>query len=257
MRDMWQLPGPSFARRGATAALIAAVVWAVVAVPLTVVLARRQTPPPPPPATRPLTVMEQATVRYSAQALAVTPITLKFVVVTPNAEMHVTQVTDTARSVSYGKVSSQNRDADLLVVGNNVLIRGAPPFWASVGVPTSEPGWVEVGNHLGDLPFPLTDAVTKADPSASAYVDTPQPGEDKMTFHNGDLTAVFTEAGPAEITLAGRTAKLEPAPHDARARLDQAATTPIPPAKLIGGSGSLTVSGAPSAPPPPQPEPGG
>lgn len=253
MRDMWELPSTSLARRAALSALVLAIVWAVVAVPLTVTLARRQTPPPPPPATRSLTAMEKATVRYSGQALSVTPITLKFVVTTPNAELHIAQITDASRGVSYGKVTSQGKDADLLVSGNNVLLRATPPFWASVGVPTSEPGWIVVGNYLGDLPFPLTEAIGNLDPNAHAYVDNPKPDDEMVTFHNGDFSAVFTEAGPAELKLGNREAKLEPAPNDARAHLDQAVSTPLPPARLIGASGSLTVSGVPNPPPAPEP----
>lgn len=256
MRDMWELPKPSLGSRSAKVLLVIALLWAVAAVPVTVALARRHTPPPPPPETRPLTAMEKATVRYAAQALSIVPVTLKFTVISPNAEMHVTETIDAARNIAYGQVSSQNKDADLIITGGSVLLRGAPPFWASVGVPTSEPGWIEAGNRLGDLPFPITEAISKMDPSGSSFVDNPQPGSDTTTFHNGDLTVVFTEAGPAEITLSGRTAKLEPAPSDARSRLDGAATTPIPPMKLIGGAGSLTVSGVPAAPTPtPLPDP--
>lgn len=249
MRDVWELPKPSLGNRTAKVLLVLALLWSVVAVPVTVMLARRHTPPPPPPETRPLTAMEKATVRYAAQALSATPVTLKFTVVSPNAEMHVTETVDAARNIAYGQVSSQNQNADLIVTSGSVLLRGGPQFWASVGVPTSESGWIEAGNRLGDLPFPITEVISKMDPSASTYVDNPRDGADTTTFHNGDLTVVFTEAGPAEVTLAGRTAKLGPAPGDARARLDGSATTPIPPVKLIGGSGTLTVSGVPAPPP--------
>lgn len=250
MRDMWELPKPSLASRAVRVVIALAVVWAVVAVPLTVMLAHRVTPPPAPPATRPLNVMEEATVRYAAQSLSTSPVTLTFTVTSPSAELHVTQSTDAARNVSYGTVVSQGQNAELAVNGDTVLMHGSPQFWASVGVPTSEPGWIDVGDRLGDVPFPVISVISKLDPSGSPYVDNPAPGADKMTFHRGGLTMMFTEAGPAELILDNRSAKVVPTPADARARLDAAAATPPSPLKLIGATGSLTVAGPPLPPKP-------
>jgi hypothetical protein len=86
-------------------------------------------------------------------------------------------------------------------------------------------------------------------------VDTPAPVAEKMTFNNGNVVTQFTESGIVELTVGEHRAKLAQAPGDAVPRIAAAASTPVPAAKLVGTSGSLTVSAtpnpAPAADPPP------
>jgi hypothetical protein len=79
-----------------------------------------------------------------------------------------------------------------------------------------------------------------------------------MTFHNENVVAQFTESAIVELTVGERRAKLAQAPGDAAPRIAAAASTPVPTAKLIGTSGSLTVSATPNPamPPAPAAEPG-
>lgn len=253
MKQMWELPGPKTGQRVGRIVLALTLVWAAVAVPLSLWLALRERPVPPPPPTRNLSVMEKAAVRASAQVLSTSPITVKSTVTSANAQLEVEQIADTARGVSYGRVTSKSQAADLLVIGEQTLMRGSSQFWATVGVMTADAGWIEVADHLGTVPFPLATAVTKLDPVKGSFVDTPVDNAETMVFHNGDVAATFTEAAISELNVAGRDGKLVPAPADAATQIAAAATTAVPSSKLIGASGSLTVSAAPP-PPPPSPE---
>ncbi|BBY54076.1 hypothetical protein H7J07_05560 [Mycobacterium koreense] len=252
MRQMWELPGPTLLQRAGKAAVAIALVWALAAVPLTVWLATRERPLPPAPPTRPLSAMEAAAVRASAQSLATDPVKVESTVTTANAQLQVSQVVDVSRAVSYGDVTSQSHHGDLIVVSGHTLLRGSPQFWASVGIPTSEPGWIDVDDRLGVIPFPMLEAVSQLDPTDETYVDHAEAGAETVTFHSGDLAAVFTEAGIAEMTVGDREGKLSPAPGDATSSLNAAANTTVPTTKLIGASGALTVSVAPPAPPAPE-----
>lgn len=260
VRQMWELPRPSLVQRTSRATLVLGLTWAVVAMPLTTWLALRERPagPPPSPPARELSVMERTAVRYGAQSLATTPVSLSSTVISASARLDVEQITDAAHAVSYGQVRSGSQSAELLVVGDCVMLRGESAFWATVGVPISDPGWIEVGDRLGTILFPLSDALASLDPMPDSRVDTPAPAAEKMTFHNGNVVAQFTESGIVELTVGERRAKLAQAPGDAVSHIAAAASTPVPAAKLIGTPGSLTVSATPdpALPPAPAAEPG-
>lgn len=251
MKQMWELPGPKAGQRVSRITVAMTLVWAVIAVPLTLWLALREHPVATPPPTRDLSVMERTAVRTAAQALSTAPINVKCTVTSANAQLEVEQIADAARGVAYGRVTSKSQAADLLVIGERVLLRGSSQFWATVGVMTADAGWIEVGDHLGVIPFPLAAAVSKLDPVKGSFVDNPAADAETMTFHNGNLAATFTEAAISQLNVEGRDGKLSQAPADGPAQIEAAATTPVPAAKLIGASGSLTVSAAPPPPPPP------
>jgi hypothetical protein len=255
VRQMWELPGPSLAQRTLRAALVLGLIWAAAAMPLTTWLALRERPDAPPPSpTRELSVMERTAVRYGAQSLATTPVSLSSTVVSASARLDVEQIADAAHAVSYGQVRSGSQSAELLVVGDCVMLRGESAFWATVGVLTSNTGWIDVGDRLGTIPFPLSDALASLDPMPDSRVDTSFLAPEKMTFHNGNVVAQFTESGIVELTVGERRAKLAQAPGDAVPRVAAAVSTPVPAAKLIGTSGSLTVSATPN--PAPAADPG-
>lgn len=244
MREIWELPKPGWKKRLSAVALVLALVWAAAAIPLTIWQALRPVKVEV-PAERPLSVMELAAVRYAGQALSTAPVTLSSVVESAAARLEVEETSDAARSVSYGRVrsSSGGQTADLIAVGDRVLLRGGSAFWSSVGVLTPETGWIEVGDRLGVIPFPLASTVSELQDSPETQVDTPAADATEMTFSSGVMAATFTDAGVTALTYDGRAATLTAAPRDARSRV--AAVTAesrneFP--KLVGASGALTVS---------------
>lgn len=255
MREMWQLPKQSAWRRLWRVVQVVALVWAVVAVPVTVWLSLRVTPAPPPPERRPLTVIEEAAVRYAAQTLRTTSTAVTETVTTPLAQLRVEQTFDPLRGVSTGTVHSGSQTAELLAVGGRVLLRGNAPFWSSVGVPTAETGWVEVDDRLGmSLLYPLTRAAgaLTTDPKSTV---TGSPAA-AVTFRNGSVTATFSSDGLTSVTVGDRTATVNRPTDAALAKL--AASPPpgwdaVPPAVLSGGGGVLVVT--PPAPPAPPASP--
>lgn len=249
VKQMWELPGPKAGQRVSRITVAMTLVWAVIAVPLTLWLALREHPVATPPPTRDLSVMERTAVRSTAQALATAPITVKSTVTSANAQLEVEQIADAASGVAYGRVTSKSQAADLLVIGERVLLRGSSQFWATVGVMTADASWIEVGDHLGVIPFPLAAAVNKLDPVRGSFVGNPVADAETMTFHNGNLAATFTEAAISQLNVAGRDGKLSSAPANAALQIEATASASVPAAKLIGASGSLTVSAAPPPPP--------
>lgn len=255
MRQMWELPRPSLTNRLGRLLAALSLVWAAAAVPLTVWLSVRTPPQPPAPATRELSVMERAAVRSAAQELANSPVALTFTAVSATAHLQVEQVADVARNVSYGKVISGSQHGDLITIGDRVMLRGNSDFWATVGVPTADPGWIEVGDRLGVIPFPLTHAVSLLDPTPQSTVDTSVSDSETMAFRNADLVAQFTTAAISQLDFGPRSAKLAHAPADAAQRLSTAATTPAVTSKLVGSATSLAVSSTPAPPAGPGPAP--
>lgn len=255
MREMWELPAPRAGVRIVRAGLVLALVWAAAAVPLTLWLALRTPPVEPPPQQRSLSVLETAAVHYAGQSLTNTAVELSSTVVSASARLEVDQAVDFARGVSYGKVRSGSQSADLLTSGDRVLLRGTPAFWSTVGVPTSDPGWVEVGDRLGAIPFPLGEAIEALTPAPDAVVDSADPGTAAMTFRNGGLVAVFSDTGVVELTVGERTAEVSRPGKDTLSKLASAPLSQIDKAaKLTGISGALTVSATPEPPPPPPTE---
>ena len=256
MREMWQLPKKSLRSRAWHILKLAALLWAIVALPLTVWLAQRITPPPSPPAQRALTPMEAAAVRYGAQVLLTQPVNLTSTVTSPMAQLQVEETVDPARGVIRGTVRSSSQKAELLVVADRVLLRGGSGFWASLGVPTAESGWVDVGDRLGAaVPFPLSQAAAALATGPQALMDSAPEGSTSATFHNGTLTAVFGDDGLTSITRGERTATVSRPSGDSLAKL---AASPPPDwdkavAALSGSGGALTVipavPPAPAAPP--------
>jgi len=253
---MWQLPKKSLRSRAWHILKLAALLWAIVALPLTVWLAQRITPPPSPPAQRALTPMEAAAVRYGAQVLLTQPVALTSTVTSPMAQLQVEETVDPARGVIRGTVRSSSQTAELLVVADRVLLRGGSGFWASLGVPTAESGWVDVGDRLGAaVPFPLSQAAAALATGPQALMDSAPEGSTSATFHNGTLTAVFGDDGLTSITRGERTATVSRPSGDSLAKL---AASPPPDwdkavAALSGSGGALTVipavPPAPAAPP--------
>lgn len=249
MREMWQLPRRSIRARVWQILKAATVLWAVIALPVTVWLAVRTEPTPPPPPQRQLTVVEVAAVRYASQALLTRPVSLEFTTVSPLSQLRIKQTVDPVRAVSFGVVHSGSQKADLVTVGGKVLLRGGPTFWSSLGVLTTEPGWVEVGDRLGtSLVFPLTKAAAALTPGPKALMDDIPEGAGNATFRNGSLAAVFGGSGVTSLSYSGQTAAVG---QPAGGELTKLAGSPPPEvrgatATLIGTGGALTVT-----PPPP------
>ena len=256
MREMWQLPKKSLRSRAWRILKIAALLWAAVALPLTLWLTLRTPTPTPAPTQRPLTTIEAAAVRYGSQALLTQPVALTSTVTSPMAQLQVEETVDPARGVIRGGVRSSSQTAELLVVADRVLLRGGSGFWASLGVPTAESGWVDVGDRLGAaVPFPLSQAAAALATGPQALMDSAPEGSTSATFHNGTLTAVFGDDGLTSITHGERTATVSHPNSDALAKL---AASPPPDwdkavATLSGSGGALTVipavPPAPAAPP--------
>lgn len=255
MREMWQLPKTSVRKRALRLLLAAAILWAVVALPVTAWLLTRNPPPPPPPAQRALTVIDAAAVRYGADALRSEPVTLTSTAVSPAARLEVSETVDPVRGISHGSVASMSQTAELLVVGDRVLLRGAPAFWSTLGVSTSETGWVEVGDKLGVIPFPLMQSAAALSTAPQARIDTPADPSDPTTYRNGALTAVFGDGGLVSLSLGDRTASIALPKGDELSKLASVAlpgsNTPI--ATLTGTVGALSI--APPPPPPGAPAP--
>lgn len=254
MRNVWQLPNNSGRARLSRSLKIGTVLWAVIAVPLTLWLTLRTPPAPPVPPQRALTAVESAAVTYAAQSLLGRPVTLTSTVVSPAGRLEVTETVDLTRGVRRGSVTSMSQTAELLVVGDRVLLKGGAPFWSTLGVPTAEAGWVDVGDRIGKLPFPLFDATAALTPAPQATMDGHSDTADAATFRNGSLVAVFGDSGVTTVTFGDRTATIAPASGDALAKL---ASSPPPAwntalATLTGVVGSFSV-----APPPAPAPPGG
>lgn len=257
MREMWQLPKQSIGSRVWRILKVAALIWAVIALPLTIVLAHRMAPPPPPPAQRPLTAVEAAAVNYASQSLLTRPVTLTETVTTPLAQLRVEMTVDATRGVRHGVVRSGSQGAEVLAVGDRVLLRGGAPFWSTLGVPSAEPGWVEVGDRLGaSLLYPVTQAAAALTPGPQSLVDNTDDPASPATFHNGSLTAVIGSDGLSTMTLGNRSVAVSRPTGEAIAKL---AASPAPgwdvnPAVLAGNGGALTVNPpAPAIPPAPAP----
>lgn len=254
MREMWQLPKRSVWSRSKRLLAAAVVVWAVVAVPLVIWLSQRITPAPTPPPQRALTAVEAAAVRYASASLLATPVTLTSTVTSPMAQLQVTETLDPIRRVGQGTVRSGSQTAELLVVGDRILLRGPAPFWSTLGIPTAEPGWVEVGDRLGaTLQFPIADAAAALTPGPQAQMDSTTADAPTATFRNGTLTAVFNDSGLTTLTLGNRTTTVARPSGDQLAKL---ASSPPPEwdkavATVTGNGGALTVSPAVAPPPPP------
>lgn len=247
---MWQLPRQSLWKRSRRAVTVTALVWALAAIPLVAWLALRTPPPAAAPEWRALTPVESAAVRYGGQALRTEPVSLTSTVTSPMAQLRVEETVDPARSVSTGVVRSGSETADMMAVGGRVLLRGGAPFWATLGVPTSEPGWVDVGDRLGvRVTFPLDQAAAAMVPGPQSQISGNDPSS--PTFRNGSLTAVFGGEGISALTFSGRTASVARPGGEALAKL---AGVPPPDweksvATLSGSGGALTVT--PATPPPP------
>lgn len=252
MREMWQLPKKSLRSRAWLILKVVTIVWAVMAVPITIWLSGRTTPPPPLAPERSLTAVDSAATRYASQALLSQPVTLTETVVTPLAQLRVEQTVDIGRGVRHGVVRSGSQTAELLSVGDKVLLRGPAPFWASLGVPTAEPGWVQVDDKLGaSLLFPLAQAAAALLSGPQALMDNTADASAPATYRNGSLTAVIDADGVTTLTLGNRTAAVARPSGDALAKL---VASPPPgwdagPAALTGTGGALTVT--PAGPPPP------
>ena len=264
MREMWQLPKRSVWARLRKFLTIAGLIWAVAAVPLTLWLSARNPTPPPAAPWRELTSTENAAVRYGAQVLRTEPVSLTSTVTSPMAQLKVEETVDPVRGISTGVVRSGAHTADLLAVAGRVLLRGGPDFWSTLGVPTADPGWVDVGDRLGvRVTFPLDQAAAAMVPGAQMSISTTTDSSTSSVIRNDALNVVFGSDGISAITLSERTANVSRPSGDALTRL---AATPPPGwdatvAVLTGTGGALTVTpptppppGAPSeTPPPPAP----
>ncbi len=252
MREMWQLPKRSAWSRLRKLLTVAGLVWAVAAVPLTLWLADRNPTPPPPAAWRPLTAVEDSAVRYGAQALRKDPVSLVSTVTSPMAQLRVEETVDPVRLVSVGVVRSGSQTAEFIAAGGRVLLRGSAPFWSTLGVPTSDRGWVDVGDRLGvRVAFPLDQAAAAMVPDAQMSVSTTGDMTSSSVVRNGAVNVVFGDDGISAITLSERTATVARPTGDALAKL---AAAPAPDwdaevSVLAGTGGALTVSPPTPAPP--------
>lgn len=250
MREMHQLPKPSVWRRSRRALTAVVLIWAVAAVPLTLWTGLRTPPPQEHPEWRALTVVEESAVRYGSRALRTEAFSLTSTVTSPMMELRVEETVDPTRTVSVGVVRSGSHTAQMVAANGRVLLRDGAPFWSTLGVPTADPGWVDVGDRLGvRVTFPLEQA-------AAAMVAGPQAtisagSAETSTFRNGALTVVFGHTGVSTITFSERTAAVSGPNGYALAKL---AGTPAPGwdagvAALAGAGGALTVTPATPAPP--------
>ncbi|KXO90977.1 hypothetical protein AXK58_21335 [Tsukamurella tyrosinosolvens] len=245
---MYEPPKTPFKEWAPRALVVVALVWAVVAVPLCGWLLWRGPEPTPQPAERELTAVDAAAVSYAHTAVTTGWVQVKSQVTSSIVRLEVEQTVEAATGNSTGRVLSASTAADLLVLGDKVMLRGNAEFWATLGVMTSTPGWVDVENKLGDLPFPLAKAAKSLAPSKDARIGTSET--DKTEFRNGDLRATFSRNGISSLTLGDRAATVAdtapPAAEQLAAWQADAAIT----AKLSGVSGSLTVAPAPAPPRP-------
>jgi len=250
VREMWELPEPSLGTKAVRAATVIALVWAVAAVPLVLWLTLRTPPAAPPPPQRELSTMERAAVHLAGQELSTSPVTLTSTVTSAAARLEVEETVDIARGVSVGQVRSGSQTAEMMTLGDKVMLRGNAAFWSTVGVPTSEPGWIEVGDRLGAIPFPLRAAIAALEPGDEARVDTAPGDGATMIFRNGTLTAGFTGATVVSLTADERTAAVTPPVSQLRSRLAAVAgDAPAAAGTLTGTSGALTVAAVPAPPP--------
>lgn len=259
MREMWQLPRTSVWGRARKTATVVALAWALVAVPLTLWMAMRAPAPAPTPAQRPLTAIESAAVRYGAQALLRNPVTITYTVTSPMAQLQVEETIDPTRGISHGEVRSGSQTAELLAVDGRVLLRGGSAFWSTLGVPTAEKDWIDIGDRLGTrVTFPLAQAADALVPGPESRIDSAPEGATTTTFRNPTVVAVFGSEGITTLTLSDRTGALSRPSGDALAKL--AGTAPpdrdAKIATLAGSGGSLTVTPTTTttseAPDPPQ-----
>lgn len=253
MREMWELPGRSAKDMAIRTAVVVALVWALIAVPLTAWLVLRDPEVPAPPQLRELSVMEQAAVTNSGRALLHAGyVEVRGQVTTPTARFTVTQTVQTTSGDSIGKVTSGSESADLLVASNTTYLRGNAAFWSTVGVPTSFGGWVEVGTTLGGIAFSLNSAIDALRPGPAARVVTAESDKSFATYRTDQASAKFSQAGISSITYAGRTVDVGERSDDVGGPLAAARSGLAGAGKLAGTSGALTVS----EPPRPAPKPG-
>lgn len=249
---MWELPGSTVKTKMIQAAVVVGLVWAVVAVPLTVWLAAREEPAPPPPPERELTVTEQLAATLISERLSQGYVTLVHPVTTPVARFEVTETVQAASGDAVGTVVSGGESAELLVASGSTFLRGNSAFWSTIGVPTAFVGWVDVGNQLGRIQFPLAEAVAGLAPSPQSRIETETPDPSIAVYRNGDVTAQLVAEGVVQLSVGDREATISRA-QDSTAQLETAAVEAAVAGKLDGTSGGLTVSEPP--PPPPAPEP--
>ena len=252
MREMWQLPKRSVWDRLRKYLIVAGLIWAVAAIPLTVWLAERNPTPPPAAQWRPLTAVEDSAVRYGAQALRTEPVSLVSTVTSPMTQLRVEETVDPVRLVSVGVVRSGSQTAEFLAAGGRVLLRGSAPFWSTLGVPTADRGWVDVGDRLGvRVAFPLDQAAAAMVPGAQMSISTTGDTASSSVIRNGTVNTVFGKDGISAITLSERTATVSRPNGEELAKL---AASPAPGweadvSVLAGSGGSLTVSPPTPAPP--------
>ena len=252
MRDMWELPGPTAKTRLTRAAVVIGLVWAIIAVPLTAWLVLRTPPAPPEPAQRELSVMESAAVSSATGALKTGVVQVSGRIDSHLARFEVAQNVQTASGDSIGKVNSGQESADLLVTGGNVLLRGDSSFWSSVGVPTAYRGWVNVGDLLGPIAFPLDKATAALAQGPSSRIDNSASTGDTIVYRTDTASAGFTAKGLSSVTFGDRTVQVKFGADDVTGPLAAARNDAGAAAKLTGTSGALTVS----EPPRPRPAPG-
>ena len=253
VREMWELPSSTVKTKLIRSGVVLALVWALVAAPLTVWLAVRTEPAPPPPPDRELTVTEKLAATLVSERLSQGYITLTHQVTTPVAKFEVTEAVQAASGDSIGTVKSGSETAELLVAAGSTFLRANSAFWSTSGVPTSFVGWVDIGNQLGRIQFPLKEAVAGIAPSPQSRIETATPDPSIAVYRNGNVTAQLVDKGVVQLSVAERTATSSRA-EDTTARLQTAITEVEVPGRLEGTSGGLTVSEpAPAPPPPPAP----
>lgn len=252
MREIWELPGATTRTKLIRATVVIALVWACVALPLTLWLTLREEPAPPPPSQRVLTVAEQLGLTLASQGLQTGYVKLEHEVITPVARFQVEETVQAASGDSVGTVSSNGETAQLLVAAGTVFLRGDSAFWSTLGVPTAFIGWVDIGGQLGRIPFPLTEAAAALVPGPQSRIDTANPDGPIAVYRNEDVTADVTGVGITSVTVADRSATVGTKVPDATAQLNTATAEAADPGRLDGTSGGLTVI-EPAAPPPSPP----
>ena len=249
MREIWELPGSTVMTKVIRSSVVLGLVWALVSVPLMVWLATRTEPAPPPPPDRDLTVTEQLAATMISERLSQGYVTLTHQVTTPVAKFEVTEIVQAASGDAIGKVTSGAETAELLVAGDSTFLRGNSAFWSTIGIPTAFAGWVDIGNQLGRIQFPLAQVVAALAPSPQSRIMTDTPDPSIAILRNGDVTAQLVAQGVVQLSVGERTAASSRA-EDTTAQLQTAITEAAAPGRLDGTSGGLTVS----APAPPLPQ---
>lgn len=238
MTEEWKTRKPSLRERAPRWALVLLSLWLVVSVPLVIFLLVRDPEQPAPPEYRKLTALESQGVSAQLDQIRTGTIVVDSTYSSDSVRLDLSYTADAGRKGSYGTVRSGQTDGDYMVTDGRVFLRGGAPFWSTLGVSTNFPGWIDIGDRLGKVVFPLDDTVNALSPNSESEIS------EQGVYRSGDAKAHVSAAGIDELTAVdGRIAKTRVA-QDARQvgqQLDKARGEIAGSGKLTGSTGSLAV----------------